>query len=161
MVRADSFFGFDKSREVDDGLLNNLMRRNRGKSFLKLEDVFHYQADRIMESRLTNPETEFRHFDVGNMGAQGMFLFLLSSDKTLMTVEKHRLYFFLLDEKLPEDFEPGSLRETPFNPRDPADFMFERLELSMNSVESMMHLPIADALRINHHDAGTDHGNGI
>ena len=144
MVRADSFFGFDKSKEVDDSLLNNLMRKNPGENTLTLNDVMDYQAERIMESRLVNPETEFREFDVNNMGAQGIFLFLLSSDKTMTTVEKDRLYFFLLNEKLPDHFVPGSLRDTPFNPKDTSDFVHDRLMQSMTNVESMMHIPIDD-----------------
>jgi len=159
MVRADNFFGFEKSKRVDDGLLNNLMRRNPGRNILSFDNVLDYQAERIMTSRLANPETEFRHFDVGNMGAQAMFLFLLSSDETMMTVEKNRLYFFLLDEKLPDDFIPGSLRDTPFNPKDASDFVHERLMQSMANVESMMHMPIEEALKHGHSIHG-HHGLG-
>ena len=161
MVRADKFFGFEKSKKVDDTLLNNLLRRNPGESVLRFDDVMDYQAERIMTSRLINPETEFRHFDVGNMGAQGMFLFLLSSDSSMMTVEKNRLYFFLLDEKLPDDFIPGSLRDTPFNPKDVTDFVHDRLMFSMLNVESMMHVPIDAAFRNTHdHLLGDHHRNG-
>ena len=150
MVREDSFFGFEKSKKVDDGLLNNLMRRNHGESVLTFNDVLDYQAERIMASRLVNPETEFRHFDVNNMGAQGIFLFLLSNDPSMMTVEKNRLYFFLLDEKLPNEFVPGSLRETPFDPKDPSDFLHDRLMRSMSNVEEMMHIPIEEAMKNGH-----------
>lgn len=154
MVREDSFFGFEKSRDIDDGLLNNLMRMNPGKKFLTFDNVMDFQADRIMTSRLANPETQFRHFDITNMGAQGMFLFLLSSDPTMMTVEKNRLYFFMLDERLPDDFVPGELRDSPFNPKDPIDFTHERLMRSMSNVEGMMEIPIELGLKLGH---GVDH----
>jgi hypothetical protein len=154
MVREDSFFGFENSRDIDDGLLNNLMRRNPGKKFLTFDNVMDFQADRIMTSRLANPETQFRHFDITNMGAQGMFLFLLSSDPTMMTVEKNRLYFFMLDERLPDDFVPGELRDSPFNPKDPTDFTHERLMRSMSNVEGMMEIPIELGLKLGH---GVDH----
>ena len=150
MVREDSFFGFENSKKIDDGLLNDLMRRNPGETFLTFDDVMDYQADRIMVSRLANPETDFRHFDVGNMGAQGIFLFLLSSDETMMTVEKDRLYFFLLDEKLPHAFVPGGLRETPFNPMDPSDFVHDRLDQSMSNVDGMMRIPVELGLKLGH-----------
>ena len=142
MVRADSHFGFDKSKLVDDVLLNNLMRRNPRSSFLTRADVMEFQSDRIMESRIENPTTEFRPFDIENMGAQGIFLFLLSDDPTLETVDKARLYFFLLLEKLPDDFVPGALRDTPFNFLNPTDFVSPRFVESMNNVESMMHIPV-------------------
>jgi hypothetical protein len=157
LVREDSFFGLDQSKNVDDGLLNNLLRRNPGQSILNFDDVLDYQAERIMTSRLVNPETEFRHFDIGNMGAQSMFLFLLSSDETMMTVEKNRLYFFLLDEKLPDEFVPGSLRDTPFNPKDESDFMHDRHMQSMANVEMMIDMPIDEALR-NGHQLHNFHG---
>jgi hypothetical protein len=147
LVRPDSFFGFEKSKDIDDSLLNNLLRRNPGENVLTFDDVLDYQAERIMTSRMINPETKFRDFDVINMGVQGVFLFLLSSDKSMWTVEKNRLYFFLLDEKLPDEFIPGSLRDTPFNPKDASDFLNERLMESMENIESMMHMPIEEALR--------------
>lgn len=146
MVRPDSFFGFEKSKDIDDSLLNNLLRRNRGENFLTFNDVMDYQAERIMTSRMINPEIEFREFDIGNMGVQGLFLFLLSGDKSMWTVEKNRLYFFLLDEKLPDEFVPGSLSDTPFNPKDASDFLHDRLMQSMENIESMMNTPIRDAL---------------
>lgn len=158
MVRADSHYGFEKSKFVDDGLLNNLMRRNPGKNYLTFDDVMEYQADRIMTSRLENPEAEFRHFDVRNMGAQGLFLFLLSTDVTLMTVEKSRLYFFLLDERLPDDFVPGALRDKPFNPKEDSDFTHERLAQSMANVEGMMEIPTALGVRLGY---GNRHQNGL
>ena len=142
MVRADSHFGFDKSKLVDDTLLNNLMRRNPKSSFLTRTDVMEFQSDRIMASRIENPTTEFRPFDIENMGAQSIFLFLLSDDPTLETVDKARLYFFLLLEKLPDDFVPGALRDTPFNFLDPTDFVSPRFAESMDNVESMMHIPL-------------------
>lgn len=150
MVRDDSFFGFEKSKNVDDRLLNDLMRRNPGESFLTFDNVMDYQADRIMVSRLDNPETEFRHFDVRNMGAQAMFLFLIGTDPSLMTVEKNRLYFFLLDEKLPDDFEPGILRDRPFNPKKELDFTHTRLEESMANVDGMIRIPVALGVKLGH-----------
>jgi len=148
MFRADSFFGFNKSKQTDDTLLNNLIRINPSSDVLNIEDIMGYQADRIMESRLRNPETEFRDFDIDNMGAQGVFLFLLSSDPTLTTVEKDRLYFFLLMERLPSDFLPGSLRDTPFNPKDETDFIHDKLMQSMANVEIMMHTPIDEVANL-------------
>jgi hypothetical protein len=147
LVRPDSFFGFEKSKDIDDSLLNNLLRRNRGETFLTFNDVMDYQAERIMTSRMINPETEFREFDIGNMGVQGLFLFLLSGDKSMWTVEKNRLYFFLLDEKLPDEFVPGSLSDTPFNPMDASDFLHDRFMQSMENIEMMTHTPIEDDLR--------------
>ncbi len=148
MVRADSYYGFEKSKFVDDGLLNNLMRKNPGKSYLTFDDVMDYQADRIMTSRMANPETEFRHFDVNNMGAQALFLFLVGTDPTLMTVEKSRLYFFLLDEKLPDDFVPGALRDRPYNPKRSSDFTHDRWDQSMANVEGMMEIPVGLGLKL-------------
>merc|ERR1711865_1371897 len=49
MVRPDSYFGFNKSREVDDSLLNNLMKINPSSDFLSIEDIMQYQNLRIME----------------------------------------------------------------------------------------------------------------
>lgn len=137
-VRADSHFGFQASKHVDDTLLNNLMRRNPGESILTFENILDYQAERITNSRLTNPETEFRLFDIDNMGAQAMFLFLLSTDETMMTIEKERLYSFLLNEKLPDGFLSESLRDTPFDPSDPSDFTHERIMLTKKNVEDML-----------------------
>ena len=148
MVRADSYYGFEKSKLVDDGLLNNLMRKNPGKSYLTFDDVMDYQADRIMTSRMANPETEFRHFDINNMGAQALLLFMVGTDPTLMTVEKSRLYFFLLDEKLPDDFVPGALRDRPFNPKRTADFTNERWTQSKENVKGMMEIPIGLGLKL-------------
>mmetsp|Transcript_7797 Transcript_7797/g.14460 ORF Transcript_7797/g.14460 Transcript_7797/m.14460 type:complete len:408 (-) Transcript_7797:155-1378(-) len=145
MVRADSFHGFESSKLVDDSLLNRLMRKNPTSKVLTREDVMDFQSERIMESRISNPETVFRPFDIENMGAQGIFLFLLSSDPTLETVEKEILYFFLLMEKLPDGFVPGSLRDTPFNFLDPTDFTQPRFMESMGNVESMMHISIKDS----------------
>eukprot|EP00531_Pseudo-nitzschia_arenysensis_P012336 CAMPEP_0116146974 /NCGR_PEP_ID=MMETSP0329-20121206/17475_1 /TAXON_ID=697910 /ORGANISM="Pseudo-nitzschia arenysensis, Strain B593" /LENGTH=394 /DNA_ID=CAMNT_0003642807 /DNA_START=38 /DNA_END=1222 /DNA_ORIENTATION=+ len=150
MVRDDSFFGFEKSKDIDDRLLNDLMRRNPGENFLTFDNVMDYQADRIMVSRLDNPETEFRHFDVRNMGAQAMFLFLVGTDPTLMTVEKNRLYFFLLDEKLPDDFEPGILRDRPFNPKKELDFTHTRLDESMANVDGMIRIPVELGVKLGH-----------
>ena len=147
MVRADSFHGFQKSKRVDDVLLNNLMRRNPKSKVLTRADVMDFQSDRIMDSRLINPETFFRPFDIENMGAQGIFLFLIGTDPTLETVEKDRLYFFLLLEKLPDEFIPGQLRDTPFNFLDPGDFAMSRFAESMDNVESTMHLPLSGGSR--------------
>lgn len=77
------------------------------------------------------------------MGAQGIFLFLLSTDPTLETVDEARLYFFLPLEKLPDDFVPGALRDTPFNFLDPTDFVSPCLAKSMDNVESMMHFSLS------------------
>ena len=147
MVRADKFFGIEESKEVDDGLLNGLLRMNQGEKFLTLNDIFHYQGNRIANSRLKNPSTKFRDFDVDNMGAQGLFLFLLSDDKTLTTVKKETLYFFLLEERLPSDFVPGALRDTPFNPGDDTDFISGLLEMSRNNIDTMIHLPIEELFK--------------
>lgn len=116
-----------------------------------------FQSDRIMDSRIINPQTVFRPFDIDMMGAQGIFLFLLGNDPMLETVEMARLYLFILLEKLPDDFVPGSLRYTPFNFLDPNDFTQSRFEESMNHVESMMHIaldgnriPMSGSLRPSH-----------
>jgi len=154
MVRGDSFFGFNQSKQVDDSLLNNLIRMNPSDDFLSIEDIMQYQTSRIMESRLRNPETEFRDFDVDTMGAQGLFLFLLGSDPTLTTIRKDRLYFFLLMERLPSDFIPGILRDTPFNPMDETDFVHDKLTQTMANVESTMHAPINEIMNL-HNLQGT------
>jgi len=151
MVRPDSYFGFNKSREVDDSLLNNLMKINPSSDFLSIEDIMQYQNLRIMESRLNNPETEFRDFDVETMGAQGLFLFLLGDDPTLTRIKKSRLFFFLLTERLPSGFVPGALRDTPFNPMDITDFVHNKLERTKNNVESMMHLPMDEIVNFQSH----------
>jgi hypothetical protein len=147
MVRADRFFGFEASKLVDDELLNNLMRMSPTSKVLRRQDVMDFQSNRIMDSRIINPETFFRPFDIDNLGAQGIFFFLMGTDPTLETVEKERLYFFLLHERLPDDFVPGALRETPFNFLDPTDFTMSRFVESMDNVEAMMYLPLSDGAR--------------
>mmetsp|Transcript_30973 Transcript_30973/g.33287 ORF Transcript_30973/g.33287 Transcript_30973/m.33287 type:complete len:129 (+) Transcript_30973:1-387(+) len=127
---------------------------NPSDDFLSIEDIMQYQTSRIMESRLRNPETEFRDFDVDTMGAQGLFLFLLGSDPTLTTIRKDRLYFFLLMERLPSDFIPGILRDTPFNPMDETDFVHDKLTQTMANVESTMHAPINEIVSL-HNLQGT------
>ena len=47
-----------------------------------------------------------------------------------------------LSLKLPDDFVPGSLRDTPFNFLDPTDFVSPRFAESMDNVESMMHIEL-------------------
>eukprot|EP00532_Pseudo-nitzschia_australis_P006443 CAMPEP_0168169270 /NCGR_PEP_ID=MMETSP0139_2-20121125/3550_1 /TAXON_ID=44445 /ORGANISM="Pseudo-nitzschia australis, Strain 10249 10 AB" /LENGTH=364 /DNA_ID=CAMNT_0008086681 /DNA_START=155 /DNA_END=1249 /DNA_ORIENTATION=+ len=141
MVRADKFFGKEESKDVDDRLLNGLLRMNKGENYLTLDDVFHYQGDRIADSLLKNPSTNFRDFDIGNMSTQGLFIFLLSKDKTLTTVEKDTVYFFMLEERLPSDFVMGALRDTPFNPDDDTDFISGLLAKSRINIETMINPP--------------------
>jgi hypothetical protein len=51
-------------------------------------------------------------------------------------------------ERLPSDFLPGSLRDTPFNPKDETDFIHDKLMQSMANVESMMHTPIDEVANL-------------
>jgi hypothetical protein len=99
MVRADGLYGFESSKLVDDVLLNSLMRKNPTSSVLTRADMMDFQSDCIMESRIINPETVFRPFDLDSV--QGVFFFLLSTDPTLETVEKTRLYFYYYWKSFP------------------------------------------------------------
>ena len=137
MVRADRYYGLEKSKLVDPSLLDSLDAVNPTSYVLTKQNVMEYQVARIQDSGNNNPETVFRpDFDYANMGAQGVFLFLLSDDPTLETVDKSVLYSFLLSEKLPDNFVPGSLRDTPFNFLDPDDFSKARFEESMANVQN-------------------------
>jgi hypothetical protein len=42
------------------------------------------------------------------------------------------------------------LRDTPFNPKDEADFIHDKLMQSMANVESMMHTPIDEVVNLRH-----------
>jgi hypothetical protein len=145
MFRTDRYFGFEESKFVDSSLVEALMARNpTSNGILTREDIMEYQSERIMDSRMKNPETEFRDFDIGNMGAQMNFLFLVGGDPTLHAVEKDRLEFFVMNERFPDGFIPGALRETPYNFLDLTDMSHFMFVESMINVQNMMHNEIGD-----------------
>ena len=135
MVRADRAYGFEASKLVNATLVDSLMAKNPDSKVLTKEDVMEYQVERIQNSGYNNEYTVFRpDFDYANMGAQGVFLFLVGSDPFLETVKKNVLEPFLLNERLPDNFLPGSLRDTPFNFLDEEDFSSARFEDSVQNV---------------------------
>lgn len=144
MVRADGLYGFESSKLVDDVLLNSLMRKNPTSSVLTRADMMDFQSDCIMESRIINPETVFRPFDLDNMGVQGVFFFLLSTDPTLETVEKTRLYFSCYWKSFPTTLflRPCERHRSAFWIV-MTSFTQSGFEESINNVESTIRFPVS------------------
>ena len=125
-VRQDEFFGAEQSREVDLGLLRDLLRTNLHSPVLTSDDIKRVQFRRIIDSRLNNPEFIIDDFEIPLLAAQAItLLFLQDSINLADGVPKDRLGEFLRFERIPQDFIPRGMRDAnfrPFNFFDSSDF---------------------------------------
>lgn len=106
LVRADEYFGFNESKLVDLTLLDGLLQKNPNSTVLTKADIMEYQTERILDSRVNNPEHFFVEGQTTSFSAQATLFLLFGQHPMLESVDKASLKEFLEFERFPEGYAP-------------------------------------------------------
>lgn len=161
-VRPDEYFGFSESRSIDQQLVDDLIARNPNSTVLTKADIMAHQTERILHSRINNPDYFFSEGQATAFSAQATFLLGMGQDPLLETVEKARLQEFLTFERFPEGYVPQTGLDPDFVP---LNVVMEgtlgydtRLEFAMNFLDLISrNLTVGEA--VDETDTMNDGGN--
>jgi hypothetical protein len=108
-------------------------------ALLTIEDLMIFHFDRIIHTILENPNATFTSRDY--LAQNLLLLTLVGSDPTLKTVQSQRLSTLLTEERFPEGFLPGTLREgMPYHFLDPTDPIMPLVDEVLMSVQAALSL---------------------
>lgn len=107
-----------------------------GEELLTIQDLMNFQFDRIVQTAMANPNVTIAS---DYLSQNLLLLTLVGTDPTLQTLEVNRLFTLLMEERFPDGFLPGTLREDlPFHFTDPADPVLPLVDQILMNVEAAL-----------------------
>lgn len=125
IARVDDYFGAERSRPVDETLLDELMNTNPNSDVLTMQDMMDRQYARILDSRYNNPAVNITMGGQGSLSAQATLFMVLGQDPELGFVDKQRIDELLRFERIPAGYTPKIITDpnnfSPFDITNPND----------------------------------------